>query len=599
MDPITLEIVKNALEALADEMALVVLRCAYSPIVRDSMDYSTAICDRLGRVIAQGLTNPIHLGSFPRVMAHLLERHKGDISEGDGFLVNDPYDAGGMHLPDIYFIKPVFATGRLAGFAAILVHHTDLGGMAAGSMAIHAVELFQEGLRIPLVKLYDKGRRNDAVEAFLKANSRVPQEVMGDLRAQISATEAGERGLAKLVQKYGHEAFDAMVEELHDYAERVVRQRVGAMPDGVYEAEDHIDGLGEGGSRIDFHVAITIEGDEIAFDWEGTSEQVAGSINGPITTTYSLAYAALRAALGPGIPNCEGYTRPVRVEAPLGSIVNPRPYAACAARGVIAYRMLDTCFAALAKVVPEAILAGGEGGPTAISFSGTNAQTHRRWLITDGILGSWGGRRELDGPEGISNPGANLSNQPIELIEARLPLRVERYGFAEDSGGAGRMRGGLAMVRSYRVLQDRTALTLRSDRRRNLPLPLDGGLPGSPSLSLVERPGGERRLLPVMPMESVTLNDGELFLHVAAGGAGYGDPLERDPQRVLEDVLDGKTSVEFALEIYGVVISSDVIDRPATEDLRGRMAAEPAGLRGERQKALFLKRFDLDPAELR
>lgn len=588
-DAVTLEIVKNALECLADEMALVILRSAYSPIVRDSMDYSTAVCDRNGQVIAQGLTNPIHLGSFPRMMRHLMERFDGQIRPGDGFLVNDPYEAGGMHLPDVYFVRPVFIDDRIEGFTSALVHHTDLGGMAAGSMALNATELFQEGLRIPLVKLYDAGVANEAVFAFLKSNSRMPEEVMGDLRAQISACNTAERGLQSLVRKYGSTAFNAIVQELHDYAERLVRRRLAAMPDGVYEAVDYIDGLGEYGARIDFKVQITIAGDGVTIDWDGTSPQVEGAINGPITTTYSLAYASLRAALGPGIPNCEGYMRPITVKAPLGTIVNPRPHAACAARGIIAYRMLDTCFAAFAKVIPESILAGGEGGPTAISFSGTRKGGGEQWLITDGLLGSWGARHAKDGVEGISSPGANLSNQPVELIEARLPLRIEAYGFERNSGGAGARRGGLAIRRSYRILDDGTAMTLRSDRRKYLPLPLEGGMPGSPSYNIIRREETADRILPVMPMGPVRLAAGDLFIHIAAGAAGWGDPLDRPSAKVLDDVLDDKISAEFARRVYGVIVEGGLVDEAGTAALRAGMMPRSPESRQAEQNALFLR----------
>ncbi|MCA2012058.1 hydantoinase B/oxoprolinase family protein [Cereibacter sphaeroides] len=587
-DPVTLEILKNALESLADEMALIILRSAYSPIVRDSMDYSTAIFDAEGRLVAQGLTNPIHLGSFPRVMTRLLETFGETIAEGDGFLVNDPYGAGGMHLPDIFFIRPVFQAGRRVGFTASLVHHTDIGGLAPGSMALNAEEIYQEGLRIPLVRLFEGGRANAAVFDMLRANSRMPGEVMGDLRAQISACDTVARSFAALAAKHGA-AFPGLIDELHDYAERLVRQRIAEIPDGVMRAVDYIDGLGEAGARIDFHVAITVKGSEITFDWEGTSDQVAGAINCPITTTWSLAYAALRNALGPGIPNCEGYMRPIHLRAPEGSIVNPRDGAACAARGVIAYRMLDTCFAAFGSLMPGLVPAGGEGGPTAITFSGRQGPQQAQWLVTDGILGSWGGRRDHDGVEGISSPGANLSNQPIELMEARLPLRVESYAYAPNSGGAGHRRGGLAMQRTYVIEAERASMTLRSDRRRNLPLPVAGGLPGSPSLTTLEHADGRRTLLPTMNMGPRHLKRGDRVVHIAAGGAGYGDPLTRPPEAVAEDCRDGLLDADHARTVYGVVLAADgTPDLPPTEALRRALAQLGPDALATRQQAHFL-----------
>lgn len=588
-DPVTLEILKNALESLADEMALIILRSAYSPIVRDSMDYSTAVCDARGRVVAQGLTNPIHLGSFPRVMQRLLETFGDGIAEGDGFLVNDPYDAGGMHLPDIFFIRPVFHNGQRVGFTSALVHHTDIGGLAPGSMALNAEDIHQEGLRIPLVRLFDKGTSNQPIFDMLRLNSRMPGEVMGDLRAQISACDTVARSFAKLAAKHGA-AFAARIDELHDYSERLVRQRISEIPDGVMQATDFIDGLGETGDRIEFHVSITVKGNEIFFDWDGTSAQVAGAINCPVTTTWSLAYAALRTALGPGIPNCEGYMRPIHMRAPEGCIVNPREGAACAARGIIAYRMLDTCFAAFGKLLPGLVPAGGEGGPTAITFSGRRDRDNAPWLVTDGILGSWGGRRDFDGVEGISSPGANLSNQPIELIEARLPLRVEEYGYVPNSGGAGRSRGGLAMIRSYVIDGESAMMTLRSDRRRNLPLPMEGGLAGSPSLSILEHSGGPRELLPTMNMGSKQLARGDRVVHIAAGGAGFGSPLEREPEIIRQDVIDGLLDTGHAALVYGVALHCDcTLDAAGTSDLRAKLAQLPQAEMEARQRRHFLK----------
>lgn len=585
-DPVTLEIVKNALASIADEMALVILRSAYSPIVRDSMDYSTALFDRDGRMIAQGLTNPVHLGSFPSVMANVLKRFGDSMRPGDGYITNDPYGAGGMHLPDVFLVKPVFHDGSIEGFVATLVHHTDLGGLAPGSMALHATEIFQEGLRIPLIRAMTGDRMDDNLLAFLEVNSRVPDQVLGDLRAQVAACTAAERGFGKLLDKYGSAALRAMLAELHDYAERLVRDEIRDMPDGVYDAEDFIDGLGECGGPIRFKVRITVAGDALEIDWTGTNGEVPGAINGPIACTYSVAYAAVRCAMRGAVPNCEGCVRPVRVLAPLGTIVNPRPPAACAARGVMAYRMLDVLFAAFAKIVPDRMPATGEGGPSAVSLSGTH--DGKTWLITDGILGSWGGRGTKDGIDGITNPGANFSNMPVELIEARYPLRIEEYGLVTNSGGAGRHRGGMALTRSYRILAEHAALTVRSDRRVHLPPALFGGCPGSPSLNILEQ-DGELTLLPVMPMRTLALSKDDLFIHVAPGGAGNGDPLARAPDAVAEDVLDGRLTQAFARQVYGVVIGSDGRpDHAATRSCRDRLAGDPSRLEGV-QRRLFME----------
>ncbi|AXB78869.1 hydantoinase B/oxoprolinase family protein [Novosphingobium sp. P6W] len=583
-DPITLEIVKNALSSLADEMALVILRSAYSPIVRDSMDYSTAICDRNGDIVAQGLTNPIHLGAFPDVMRILVGNHLDQMKPGDAFLVNDPYGGGGMHLPDIFLIKPLFIDGELEGFAGTLVHHSDIGGLAPGSMGLQATEIFQEGLRIPIVKLFDGGTINQTTIAFMRANSRTPVELIGDLSAQIASVDACERGYAQLIQKYGSAQFRQFLGELHDYAERLMRQEIAAMPDGSYEYVDYVDGLGENPEPIRFQVRINISGDSVDVDWTGTSPQVQGAINGPMPTTTSMTYVALRSAIHADIPNFAGYMRPVRVSAPLGTIVNPTAPAACAARGVIAYRMLDTLFGALNKIPGSRIPALGEGGPSVVSFSGwDNGQA---WIITDGILGSWGGRAQKDGVEGISSPGTNLSNQPIELIEARMPLRILSYTFAKNSGGAGKYRGGSAMVRSYEVLASDGLVQVRSDRRDHLPVASGEGLPGSPSYTFLNE-GEQTRMLPVMPMGPIRVSAGSKLVHLAAGGAGHGHPFERDPNAVLDDVLDDRISEEMAREVYGVLLG----EFGRSVDNEGTIARRSTGvapaLLTEHQQAIF------------
>lgn len=585
-DAITLEIVKNALSSVADEMALVVLRSAYSPIVRDSMDFSTAVFDRQGRAIAQGLTLPIHLGAFPLAMRNVVDRYGKTGQPGDVYVMNDPYTSGGMHLPDIYLIQPVFFDGRIEGYVGTIVHHTDIGGMAPGSMAIGATEIFQEGLRIPLLKLFDAGERNETLMTLLETNSRMPDQLGGDLRAQIASCRAGARGLTQLLEKYGAEGFGRLVEALHDYADRLTRQAIEAMPDGDYTYEDFIDGLGDHPTPIKFRVKITVKGDGLTVDWAGTDGQVAGAINGPFATTQSVAFAAVRCAIGTEVPNCEGFSRSLVVLAEPGSIVNPVEPAACAARGIMAYRMFDVLQGAFAKIVPHIIPALGEGGPSVVSISGRGSSGN--WLITDGILGSWGGSGRNDGCEGIANPLGNLSNQPVELIEARLPIVVTNYGFVPDSGGAGKHRGGLAMRRTYSLRAESASLGLRSDRRNHRAAGSDGGLEGSPSFNLLKR-DGVSSLLPSMPSGVIPLRRNDEISHIASGGAGYGNPLERSAEAVLEDVLDERISVEMARDVYGVVIDRALgtIDHSATLAARAELGNISARQLRERQDAVF------------
>jgi N-methylhydantoinase B len=561
IDPITFEVIKNGLASSADEMALVIMRSAYSPVVRDTMDYSTALCDRHGEVIAQGLTLAVQLGAFPDVMQYIVRDHAPSACPGDVFIANDPYGSGGQHLPDIYVIKPIFYDGVLEGYAATMAHHCDVGGLTPGSVAMHATEVFQEGLRLPILRLYEAGKPNETLFKVIASNTRQPVQVMGDLRAQLAACDVGERGLLQQLDKYGAAALHRYLAELHAHAERQMRAVIAAIPDGEYRYTDYIDGFGDSPKPLVVAVAVKISGDEIGIDFTGTSRQVPAGINCPIAMARSASYCAIRCIGEHDMPNCAGYMRPITVTAPSGCLLNPVLPAACGARGVMGYRVFDAIMAALAQVVPDKVIAAGEGGPSLISIGGYHEG--RPFILTEVLVGTWGARAGRDGLEGISNPAANLSNQPVELLEAELPLQVVRYGLVPDSGGAGRQRGGLAFVREFRLRADRAVLTVRSDRRDHPPYGLSGAEPGSPSLNYLDRGGGEQ-LLATMPMAALELKAGDTFRHVAAGGGGFGPALERAPEKVLEDVLDEKVSLQAAREKYGVIID------PQTFTLIGR-----------------------------
>jgi len=567
IDPITLEVVKNALSSVADEMALVLMRSAYSPVVRDSMDYSTALCDRHGQVIAQGLTLAVQLGAFPDAMQHLTKTYAGKMQPGDIFIMNDPYGAGGQHLPDIYVIRPLYWEGEIEGYACTMAHHCDVGGIAPGSVAIHATDIYQEGLRLPMLKLYEAGKPNDTLLQIIEKNTRQPVQVLGDLRAQLAACAIAERGFGALLKRYGGKAVRPYLEAIMDQAERLMREFIRGIPDGDYRFTDWIDGIGEAPEPLQIAVRVSVRGDEIEVDFTGTSAQVQGAINCPIAMARSATYCAIRCVTSPDIPNCEGYMRPVHFRAPEGTILNPVLPAACAARGVMGYRVFDAIMGALAQVVPDRVIAAGEGGPTLFSVGGYHRGNP--FVLTEVMVGSWGARAGKDGVEGISNPAANLSNQPVELIEAELPLEVLRYGMVQDSGGAGEHRGGLAFVREFRLTADEAVFTTRADRRDHPPYGFNSGQPGSGSSNTLFS-GNQARALPTMPMEAIKWRAGDVFRHVSAGGGGYGDPLARDPALVLADVLDEKVSTAAARELYAVVIKSGAIDEAATRRLRAK-----------------------------
>ncbi|AYF00818.1 hydantoinase B/oxoprolinase family protein [Paracoccus yeei] len=550
VDPIRLEVMKNAFDAIADEMALMLMRAAYSPIVRDSMDYSTAICDAKGQTLAQGVTTPMHLGSFYDAMQHLMRRYDGNIRSGDVFIGNDPYAADGQHLPDIYIIEPIFHDGRLVAWTTTLAHHADVGGIVPGSNALGAEEIYQEGLRLPFLKLCDAGVMNHAIWEVIGLNVRVPEMVHGDLRAQMAASHAGRRAFLELVARHDIEQVLEAAEQLHDYAERLGRAEIGDLPNGTYCFTDHMDGLGEDPQPILIQLAVTIHDSSISVDFTGSSPQVAGGVNTPLPFTKASVYTALRSVMQSDIPNCHGFERVVTVTAPKGTVVNSVHPAPCGARGITGYRVIDAMFGALAQALPDRVTADGMGGSTVPTFAGTHAG--RAFVFTETVMGTWGASAEHDGQVGVPHMGANQANVPVEMIEASYPLRIRRYGIMPDTGGSGRYRGGNAFIREYEYLGEQPGLmSLRSDKRTFRPHGLFGGAEGTGPVSLLIQ--GERVTeLPVLVTKPYALKKGDVFRHISPSGGGYGEAKDRPRAEVLADIEAGLISAEVALRDYGV-----------------------------------------------
>jgi len=572
VDPVTLEVVQNALGSLVDEMAIIVMRTAYSGIVRDALDYSTALCDRNGEMVAQGMTIALHLGSFPAAVRSILTGYAGRLQAGDMFIMNDPYSAGGIHLPDIYVIKPVFVGPELEAFSCVVAHHTDVGGIVPGSNSTTATEIFQEGLRIPLLKLYDGGVPNTAIFSILEHNVRVPDKVLGDLRAEIAAARTGERAYLQLIERYGVADLRRYTAELLDYSERLARAEIAFLRDGTYTFTDYIDNDSISSEPVVIRVALTVRGDRVEVDFEGSSPQVPGGINSPLPFTKSAVYGALRLAMDPAIPSSAGYFRAITVHAPEASVVNCCLPAACGARGITGFRVMDAVLGALAQVRPDRIPADGEGGNSIVSIGGYDA-ARRPFVYNDLISGARGAGSWGDGPEGVPHPGSNNANTPIELIESAFPLRFEQYGLVPDSGGAGKQRGALAQVREVRFLGERGVLQIRSDKRRFPPYGLAGGAPGTPSANILN-PGSNQVLLPTMGLSDI--RRGDVLRHIMAGGGGWGDPLERDPELVRLDVHGEKLSAAYAFDVYGVVFrdGSGDVDVEATALRRQHLRAQ-------------------------
>lgn len=553
-DPFLLEVLRNAFDTIAEEITLTIIRTAYSQIVRDSLDFSTALCDARGRTLAQGVCTPMHLGSFHDALLNMVRELGDDIHEDDYYIMNDPYAAEGQHLPDIYVVKPVFVEGKLKGWSTTLAHHSDVGGIVAGSNALGATEIWQEGLRLPVLKLVDKGKRNETLWKIIGLNVRTPELVHGDLQAQMAACATGARGMQKLYARYGEEVIDQAIEDLNDYTRRLAEAEISDIPNGTYRFTDHIDGIGDDPEPIVFQVAVTVEDARIIVDWTGSSLQVEGGVNSTFPFTKACAYAALRSVMRADIPNCHGFTDVVEVRAPEGTVVRPVSPGPCGARGITGYRMIDCLFGALAQAVPDRVTADGSGGSTLPTISGT--YDGKPYIFCETAMGTWGAGAESDGQEGVPHIGANQSNVPVEMIEAAYPLRIERYGFVTDTGGPGKHRGGLAIERDYKVLSETAMLNVRSDKRAYPPHGLFGGNDGAPSMNVLQS-GEKERVLPVLLSEPVRMNKGDVFRHRMASGGGYGRALDRDPQDVLNDVILGKVTVEGASRDYKVVIAND------------------------------------------
>lgn len=539
----TAEIVRSTLRALADEMAVTVLRTAHSEVVRDTMDFSTAIFDPTGRTVAQGLTLALHLGAMPDALEAVLERFGEDIHPGDIFILNDP-DQGGMHLPDIFVFQPVFAEERIVAFAGCVAHHVDVGGRRPGSNAPDSTEIFQEGLQIPLLKLYDRGVENATLLAILERNVRPPAVVLGDLRAQLAACHHAARGIEELALRHGADALAEFVDGTLDHAERISRELIAALPDGSWTFVDHIDDDGFGSGPVELKVELTVRGEEMTVDLRGCAPQVASALNSTASFTRAGVYAAVFAALGAPEELCnEGLYRPLEILTEPGTIVDAVRPAPRAARALTGFRTIDLVLGALHQVAPDRTPAAGEGGVTMLSIASPDT------VFVEFISGSWGGGSEADGVDGTSALGGNTSNVPIEVLELHHPIRVERYGFVPDSGGPGRHRGGLAVERAMTFLGETGMLSIRSDRRVFPPWGVLGGEPGTPSTNLLNPGTPEEELLPAKFSRAIA--GGDTVLHRTAGGGGYGPAAERPRAATEHDLAEGKLTAAHAAGRYG------------------------------------------------
>jgi N-methylhydantoinase B len=553
IDPITLEVIRNRLEFIADEMEISLLKSAYSSIIQEALDASAAIFDVKGQTIVQATALPVQLAMLIPAVKSIIDAYPpNQMKEGDIYLMNDPY-LGGTHLPDITVLAPVIYQGKTLALSANMAHHQDLGGKVAGSVPSDATEIFQEGLIMPPMKFYDQGKPNETLHTIIQKNVRIPYSTMGDFRAQIASCNIGINRLKKLFDEYGGEETLMYVEELFNRAEKMTRERISEIPDGDYTFEDYIDNDGvELDRRIKVKVKITVKGSDILVDFTGTDPQVKGPINCVPSPSMASVYFMIKAITDPSIPNNAGCYRSVRGILPEGSLVNPRFPAAVNARAITAKRIVDLLFGALSKPIPDRVTAASSGNVQIISFGGIDPLTGKAFAASDLGAGGMGARPTKDGIDRIETDITNCMNVPVESLEMKFPLKVIKNNLWDDSGGAGKYRGGLGFEKWFEVVRGEIVVSHRGDRHFTQPWGLFGGKAAPCWESYIVRKDGSREKIKSKKVFYMMAGD-QLHLY-AAGGGGYGDPLEREIDSVLDDVINGKVSIKKALEDYGVVV---------------------------------------------
>ncbi|HVY16343.1 MAG TPA: hydantoinase B/oxoprolinase family protein [Rhodopila sp.] len=538
-DPITMEVVRHKLEGIANEMQSTLLRSSFSPIVKEGLDASAGLFTADGTTLAQACAIPIHLATLIPVLRRVIETYPPETMDpGDIFVMNDPY-CGGTHLPDIAIVQPVIAGGRVLAFAAAMTHHQDMGGLTPGSVPTNATEVFQEGLRIPLLKFRDRGVINETLVAMIRQNVRIPDTVMGDIHAQVAACGIGGRRLLEIANRYGSGTLTEIFAELLDRSETMTRQALSALPEDTYRFVDSLDNDGIDIDRtIRVEVAVTIRDNAMHVDFTGTSPQVRGPLNCVPSGSLAAACFAIRALTDPSIPTNGGCFRPISLHLPPGSLVNPTEPAPVNARTSTIKRIAGSIISALASALPDRAPAASACEMLMVAFGG-KAPDGKAFVIGDLVAGGSGASRFGDGVDVIETDATNCMNLPAEAMEMETPIRVNCVALAAGSGGVGEYRGGLGTVREYEMLVDGVAFTHRGERHFSRARGLAGGGDGASADGVILRTDGTRQ---VIPSKIVTrLNRGDRVIVQTAGGGGYGDPNHRDAGRAAQDMADGKT----------------------------------------------------------
>jgi N-methylhydantoinase B len=576
-DMITLQLINSFLYALVDEMTQTVVRTSLSPITRDSFDSQCGFCGADGEMLIEGEGVSIHSMVYTTLIANWLKEHPDDTYSGDIMVTNDPY-SGAAHLCDIYMYQPIFIGDVLAAWAVAGGHQRDVGGAVPGSGACNSTEIYQEGLRIPPMKLYKKGVRNDDLYRIIGAASRAPDIIEGDIEAFRASCNTARERFHELVENYGWETLKVYFAELLNYAERLTRAEIKAMPDGGYEFTDYLDDGGRGyvddegnviSDLVPIHVKITVDGDEITYDFTGTSPQVRGAMNNPYGTTRATVMACLRYMVDTDIPRNGGAFRPVKLIVPEGTLLNPRLPGACASRGATLGRQTDVLLGAQAKINPYRMMGCASNVDTLVCIA-SHETAAEPFIFMEAMWGGWGGRSFVDGVDYNTCPELNGSNEPCETNEELYPIRYNRYSYVSDKEGAGKYRGSVALIRERQLLADEATLSLRVERQRTGPYGIAGGQAGLP-LEAILNPDTERRHVGKVTLE---MKRGDVIQVTTAGAGGWGNPLERDANSVLEDVRNEKISWQRARDAYGVVIDEDTmqVDEKNTGTLREAMA---------------------------
>jgi N-methylhydantoinase B len=566
LDPITFEVIRNALLAAAEEMAISLRRSAYSTNIKTRADFSCAYFDPDLRVVAPAFTQPIHLGSLVELGPTAVRAFGPDrLGPGDALLTNHPY-LGGVHLNDVTLVSPVHHAGELVGYVASLAHHVDVGGGAPASVGAFR-EVYQEGVILPPVRFVRDGEVVDDVFRFVLAQIRSKRETAGDLRAQVAANTTGARRVGALLDRFGHATVAAYADALIDYAERRARAEVAALPRGEHAAEGFLDDDGFDGPPVRLCVRLVVDEAGVLFDLTGSDEQRRAPVNSTFAQTYSACAYALKALIDPDVPANAGFYRLVRVVAPEGTVVNCRAPAPVVGGWETQMRLTDLIFKAVAPALPDRVPAGTKGMICHAGFGGIHPRTGEYYCFLETVAGGYGARRATDGPDAVQPHGQNTENAPVEETELNYPVRIARYELVEDSEGAGRTRGGLGLRRDYHFPDHAATFTVLADRTRWGPHGLFGGSPGAPARYVLNPEGKARELGAKTTLE---LAPGDVVSYRTCGGGGYGPAAERDPALVLRDVREGKVSPARARELYRVVVDTAAwrVDDAETARLR-------------------------------